>query len=313
SGCGIATFSPGIAQVSYWFPQSRQGFALGMFAGIGNLAPGIFSLLLPLALTSLGLSSAYLTWLLMLIVGTVLYYFTGRNSPYFQAREQGADIEHARAIARQHGQELFPAGSTKESLQISARVWKTWILVAIYFTTFGGFIAMTSWLPTYWSSFFATSAVTAGGLTALYSILCSLTRVAGGSVADRIGGERTAVLALFVTLVGATLMSVSRAFELSILGEMVMAAGMGVCNAAVFKIVPREVPQAVGGAAGWIGGLGAFGGFAIPPILSAFVRAQGEAGYALGFTTFIVLASLSMAFSFVLIRSRARAAAPAID
>src|SRR5512134_1729253 len=25
SGCGIATFSPGISQVSYWFPQARQG------------------------------------------------------------------------------------------------------------------------------------------------------------------------------------------------------------------------------------------------------------------------------------------------
>ena len=25
SGCGIATFSPGIGQVSYWFPQRRQG------------------------------------------------------------------------------------------------------------------------------------------------------------------------------------------------------------------------------------------------------------------------------------------------
>jgi len=25
SGCGIATFSVGISQVSYWFPQKRQG------------------------------------------------------------------------------------------------------------------------------------------------------------------------------------------------------------------------------------------------------------------------------------------------
>lgn len=182
--------------------------------------------------------------------------------------------ERARSLAQQQGQELFPANSTKESLLLSARVWKTWILVAIYFTTFGGFIAMTSWLPTYWSSFLAVSAVTAGGLTALYSILCSLVRIAGGSIADRMGGERTAVFSLFVTLIGAVIMSVSHDFGFSILGKIVMALGMGVCNAAVFKIVPKEVPQAVGGASGWIGGLGAFGGFAIPPILSAFVRAQ---------------------------------------
>jgi NNP family nitrate/nitrite transporter-like MFS transporter len=39
SGCGIATFSVGIGQVSYWFPQAEQGFALGTYAGLGNLAP----------------------------------------------------------------------------------------------------------------------------------------------------------------------------------------------------------------------------------------------------------------------------------
>lgn len=306
-GCGIAVFSPGIGQVSYWFPQRQQGAALGFYAGAGNLAPGIFSLLLPVALTSLGLGGSYAVWLALLLIGAVLYYFTGKNAWYFQARQQGADSEQARSLARQHGQELFPASSTKESLLLSARAWKTWILVAIYFTTFGGFIAMTAWLPTYWGSFFAASAVTAGGLTALYSITCSLIRIAGGSISDRIGGERTAVLALFVILVGAVVMSVSHTFALSILGELVMALGMGVCNAAVFKIVPKEVPQAVGGASGWIGGLGAFGGFAIPPILSAFVRAQGEAGYASGFVVYVALALLSLAFAIVLIRSHASA------
>ena len=51
SGCGIATFSVGIGQVSYWFPQVRQGTALGTYAGVGNLAPGLFSFLLPVALS----------------------------------------------------------------------------------------------------------------------------------------------------------------------------------------------------------------------------------------------------------------------
>lgn len=149
SGCGIATFSVGIGQVSYWFPQSRQGGALGAFAGIGNLAPGVFSFLLPLALGSWGLSGSYLAWLIFLAFGTLLYFYTGRNAWYFQAREKGADPEKAHAIAKEHGQEIFPAKSTKESLLLSAKVWKTWLLVGIYFTTFGGFIAMTSWLPTF--------------------------------------------------------------------------------------------------------------------------------------------------------------------
>ena len=83
-----------------------------------------------------------------------------------------------------------------------------------------------------------------------------------------------------------------------------MAIGMGISNAAVFKLVPQEVPEAVGGAAGWVGGLGAFGGFVIPPIMGAFVRWQGDPGYALGFVVFIALALVSLTLAFVLKRVR---------
>jgi NNP family nitrate/nitrite transporter-like MFS transporter len=268
SGCGIATFSVGISQVSYWFPQSRQGWALGTYAGLGNIAPGLFAFLLPLALSAWGLTGSYLAWLMFLILGTALYWATGRNAWYFQLRAQGAPPEEAQRTAREHGQEIFPAGSLLDSLKISAKVWKTWVLVILYFTTFGGFIALTAWLPTYWKSFFGVSAVAAGSLTALYSILTSVIRVFGGSLSDRIGGENTALLSLTTMLTGALLMTLSQSYGLSILGSVLMALGMGVNNAAVFKLVPQEVPQAVGGAAGWVGGLGAFGGFAILELIA---------------------------------------------
>jgi NNP family nitrate/nitrite transporter-like MFS transporter len=310
SGCGIATFSVGIGQVSYWFPQRRQGAALGAYAGLGNLAPGLFSLLMPLALASWGLAGAYLGWLLFLVLGLILYYFTGLNAYYFQLRAQGLSPEVARQEAQRQGQEIFPRGGTRESLVTAARVWKTWLLVAIYFTTFGGFIALTAWLPTYWQSFYGISVVSAGMLTALYSLTASVTRVAGGTLSDRLGGERTAILALTVTLVGAVIMTLSHIYTLSIGGVVVMALGMGVTNAAVFKLMPQYVSEAVGGAAGWIGGLGAFGGFAIPPILGFFVRVQGNAGYAGGFITYIGLAALSVGLALIAMRAQADRRAP---
>ncbi len=306
SGCGIATFSVGISQASYWTPKAKQGYALGIYGGVGNLAPGIFTLILPLALTVAGLAGAYLIWLSLLILGSVGYYFTGLNAPYFQLRAQGLDPEAARREAARVGQEIFPSGSVKDSLFLSARIWKTWALTAIYFTSFGGFLAMTAWLPTYWKSFLGASAVTAGALTAAYSILTSLVRVGGGSLSDRLGGERTAMLALVMMLLGGLILTLSHSFGLSLAAEIAMALGMGVTNAAVFKLVPKEVPQALGGASGWVGGLGAFGGFVIPPILSTFVRRQGEGGYATGFVTFIVLALVSLGLAFMLQRSHAR-------
>ncbi|MCC7176246.1 MAG: MFS transporter [Bryobacterales bacterium] len=318
SGSGIATFSVGVGQVSYWFPQHAQGRALAVYAGVGNLAPGIFTFVLPLALGGIGLAGSYAVWLALLVVGSVLYALLGRNAWYFQIRSQGADAAEARRLAAGYGQAMFPAHSLKHSLVVSARTWKTWGLVAIYFTTFGGFVALTAWLPTYYMGFFGLSPLKAGALTGLFSILASLVRVGGGVLSDRLreGGENTAILALLIALSGSLVMINAQRYELAIPGEILMAFGMGVCNAAVFKIVPQAVPQAVGGAAGWVGGLGAFGGFVIPPMMAFAVQDLGQPGYYIGFVvfTFLLLSSLAIAWVLKYIgEPAARKAAPASE
>ena len=72
SGCGVASFSVGIPQVSYWCPQSRQGTALGAYGGIGNLAPGLFTMPLPYAIASCGLAGSYFAWFTFLLVGAAI-------------------------------------------------------------------------------------------------------------------------------------------------------------------------------------------------------------------------------------------------
>ena len=301
-GCGIATFSVGISQVSYWFSKEAQGRALAVFGGVGNLAPGIFSVLIPVALGSLGLTNSYLIWLGLLVAGSAAYWMIGRNAPYFQLRDQGLDPSEAQRLAASRGQVLFPAGTLKRSLALSARTWHTWALVIVYFTTFGGFIALTAWLPTYWTGYFGLNAIQAGMLTALYSVLTSLVRILGGILSDKLreGGENTAVLALVITVMGALVMTGAREYQLAIPGEILLAFGMGLCNAAVFKIVPQAVPKAVGGAAGWVGGLGAFGGFAIPPMMAFAVRDLGKSGYAIGFIVYLFLGLLSLMMTWIL-------------
>lgn len=308
SGCGIATFSVGIGQVSYWFPQRRQGWALGVYAGLGNVAPGLFAFLLPVALVYWGLSGSYLAWLVLLGIGIVVYYLSGRNAPYFQLRARDIPAKAAKEEARGRGQELFPLeGGSIAGLTLAAGVWKTWALVFVYFTTFGGFIALTAWFPTYWTRFFGVGLGTAGLLTALFSVGASLIRVYGGLISDRLGGENTLIGSLSLTVAGALILTLSGLYGLSIVGALLMAAGMGVANAAVFKLVPQEVPDAVGGAAGWVGGLGAFGGFAIPPVMGLLVDLRGTPGYATGFTTFIGLGLASVVLAFVLRRGRSPA------
>lgn len=291
SGCGIATFSVGVSQASYWFPKSKQGVALGIYGGVGNLAPGIFALLIPnLALPLLGLPGSYLAWLIFLIVGTVIYIKIGQNAWYFQLVDKGINKDEAKEVSsKEYGQELFPKGKASETLLISAKSWKTWALVFIYFTTFGGFLALTGWFPNYWMTYFGLNMKVAGLLTALYSILTSLTRIYGGKVADKNGGEITTIVSLGIALIGAICMTFASTMTLAIIGIILLAIGMGVANAAVFKIVPNAVPEAMGGASGWIGGLGALGGFLIPPVMASFLNRSGFAGYSQGFSVFIVL------------------------
>lgn len=302
SGAGIATFSVGIAQTSYWFPKKKQGMALGTYAGLGNLAPGVFSLILPFYLQSFGFISAYFAWFLFLVIGTIVYASVGQNTYYFQFRKAGKTDEESRRMATELGQEMFPSGNVKDSLINSAKVRNTWALVALYFTTFGGFIGLTAWFPIYWSQLHDFSVIKAGILTAIFSLTASLLRVYGGKFADKSGGEKVSLISLIIVLAASIILSFTQSVTIGFLSALLLAVGMGINNAAVFKLVPDYVPKAVGGASGWIGGLGAFGGFAIPPMMGAIASSYGKTGYALGFVVFIILAIISIAIVAVLKR-----------
>lgn len=304
AGSGIAVFSVGIGQVSYWYRDARQGTALATYAGLGNVAPGLFALALPVIIASLSMTGAYAAWLLMLLVGIGLYAWLGAPAPFFQMWRQGSGLPRSRAmeIAQQHGQELFPSGGVREALLATARMSETWLLVALYFTSFGGFLALTAWLPTFWAEHFGVTITIAGALTMLYSVLASVIRVPGGVVSDRIGGERTALGSFAIMGVGALVMALGHSVAIAAAGSVLLAVGMGCANAAVFKMVPTHLAKAGGGAgAGWVGGIGAFGGFVLPPLLGVLVAWRGTGtGYALGCGVFVVLAGVAMVVTWML-------------
>lgn len=298
SGCGVASFSVGIPQVSYWYPQSRQGTALGAYGGIGNLAPGLFTLLLPYAIAMWGLAGSYFAWFTFLLIGAAIYAWFARDAYFFQLRQQGFDSDTSRKIAAEKGEELFPNERVWQAVITAAEDPRTWGLVALYFVSFGGFLALTAWFPIYWTNLHhmdVKSAATLGGLG--FSLLAAIVRVFGGMISERIGGERTATLAFIAVLAGALLLTFVEEFSQALIGELLIAVGMGVGNAAVFKMVPKYVPEAVGGAAGLVGGLGALGGFIIPPFLGAVVDALGTQGYAGGFFAYVALAVMAIGVS----------------
>ncbi len=294
-GCGIATFSVGITQTSFWFPLRKQGQALGIYAGIGNLAPSVFSFFLPYSFRIGGFAETYVFWLLFLCVGTSAYLLLGTDAWYFQLRHRGLPPQQARDMARfRFGQEIFPEERFMESVIHSAKLPKTWLLVAIYFTTFGGFIALTLWLPTYWRNHFGLTPVQAGWLTALYALLVALFRILGGIWADRIGGTVSLRIALLIMLLSTLLLSFSNLIIFSVLTTIFLGISMGIGNAAVFKLVPSVSAHLLGGIAGWVGGLGALGGFLILPVMGTLASLKSDNEFANGFIILMMLSLFSL-------------------
>ena len=288
-GCGIATFSVGIGQVSYWFPRKDQGGALGAYAGLGNTSPGLSTLALPLAVGAVGILSAYSVWFGLLLAITILYAVLARDAPWFQLRARGVTVEPERVRAL-GGSELVPRGSAMAGLRQAAAIPATWALVFFYFLSFGGFIAFTTWLPTYWHAAYGLALSQAGLLAASFSLLSALVRVVGGLLSDRLSIRYALPVNFLLILAGTVLLALSNVFWLSLGATVAIGLGMGLQNAIVFKLLPSYVPGAVGGASGWVGGLGALGGFVMPPVMGlATSLVGGRAGYGLGFVPYAAL------------------------
>lgn len=91
AGFGIATFTVGVGQIAYWYPKSAQGSVLGVYGGIICAAPGVWTMVLPHMLQEFGLFKTYLCWGCLVLAVVVFYALLGRNSAYFQLRQQGLD------------------------------------------------------------------------------------------------------------------------------------------------------------------------------------------------------------------------------
>lgn len=91
-------------------------------------------------------------------------------------------------------------------------------------------------------------------LTGTFIVYGSLIRIPGGSLSDRFGSEDVGIASFAIMVAGAGIVTFSTSFVPAFVGMMVLGTGMGVANAAVFELVPKYVPNAVGGASGWIGG-----------------------------------------------------------
>jgi MFS transporter, NNP family, nitrate/nitrite transporter len=274
-GIGLASFSIGGASVGRWYPAGSQGKALGIY-GAGNFGQSVAAFGAPVVAAALGFRWGFWIFALITLVWLAIFLAKAEDPPVIVAPK-----------------------SLSEALSPLAHR-DSWVLSLYYFLTFGGFVAMSVYLPIFLTDLFELTPRDAGFRTAGFAVLATAIRPFGGSLADRIGGERllwwifpaTAAMALLMTW------PVMPAFTVGALG---MAAAIGLGNGAVFKLVPQYFPASIGAVAGLVGAAGGLGGF-FPPLVLGAVR-QTTGSYAWGF----VLLALSCLFCLLVLRWHRRA------
>jgi NNP family nitrate/nitrite transporter-like MFS transporter len=292
-GFGMAgnSFSAGIAWCSAWYPNHLKGTALGLF-GAGNagaagtkmlvvLVPGVLSLV-PAA----GWLGGFIPggWravpafyaVLLVAMAAAIYFFSPTPDP-----KPG----RSRSLR-----------DTLEPLK-HMRVWRFGLY---YVVVFGAYVALSGWLPKFYVDTYSLSLHDAALLTALFIFPASLLRPVGGYLSDRFG-PRVVTYGVFATMIVAlcalsvpngTHFGMSYHLDVTTFATLlfVVACGMGIGKASVYKYIPNYFPNDIGAVGGLVGALGALGGFFLPPVFGKLGRLTGvpqSAFLALAALTFV--------------------------
>ena len=178
--CGFAgaNFASSMGNISFFFPKAKQGSALGVNGGLGNLGVSVMQMVAPAVIflpifTFLGvhgvtqpdgstmtLSNAALVWVPLLLLATVAAWF-GMN-----------DIAGSKA-------------SIRDQLPVLKRP-HMWLLSLLYLATFGSFIGFSAGFAMLAKTQFP--AVDILKLAFFGPFIGALARSFGGIISDRLGG-----------------------------------------------------------------------------------------------------------------------------
>ncbi len=299
AGFGGGNFASSMANITWFYPADRKGWALGLNAAGGNLGAAVAQFVVPLvvivgAAGPLRLPLAGWIWVPLILVAAA------------GALRRMDNLGHAR-------------GDLAGSLA-AVREPHFWLLSVLYIGTFGSFIGFSGVFPKLIADLFPGHSTVAVGTVALSlsflgPLVGSLSRPYGGRLADRFGGARITVAA-FVAMAGlATALALTppgAGFVPFLLLFLALFVAAGIGNGSTYRMIPAvyrvrgltrpearpgqasgavPVERMASAALGLIAAVGAYGGFLIPQALAASRRATGDyTGAFVGFIAFYLLA-----------------------
>ena len=207
---------------------------------------------------------------------------------------------------------------------------RVWRFSLYYFLVFGGYVALSLWLPKYYIDVFGLGLRDAALLTAVFVFPSGIIRAPGGWLSDRYGARTVMYWVLGTCLVTTYFLMlpdfhhvlqapgryagageaprVALRMTPAVFTALVFVLGiaMGIGKAAVYKHIPHYFPDRVGS----VGVIGGLGGFVMPILFGAMAQATR-----LPTTTFAFLFALSavcLVWMHAVVRRLTREAAPAV-
>lgn len=300
-GLGGANFSSSMSNISFFYPKSKQGTALGLNAGLGNLGVSVSQFVIPAVIgfslfgalagegqmTESGkvlyLQNAAFVWVIPIAIMTVLAWF-GMN-----------DLSGAKA-------------SFKEQSVIFGRQ-HTWIMCILYLATFGSFIGFSAAFPMVIKQSFPD--VDPLKVAFLGPLVGALFRPVGGWLADKIGGARVTFwvyVVMAISVVAVMFFLKMGNFIGYFVGFMLLFITTGIGNGSTFRMIPvifRTFHERLGGAdwqlnarkesaavVGFTSAFAAYGGFFIPKMFGSGLGVNGT------FTALIVFYVICMVLTW---------------
>jgi NNP family nitrate/nitrite transporter-like MFS transporter len=237
-GFGGGNFASSMANISFFFPKSQKGFALGMNAGLGNLGVSAVQFVVPLVITvglfgALGgdaqewtkagvtkqmwLQNAGFIWVPFIVLSTLMAWF-GMND---LASAKASFADQAVIFKRKHN----------------------WLMCWLYTGTFGSFIGYSAAFPLLIKTQFPD--VNPLAFAFLGPLVGALARVVGGVISDRLGGAKVTLWS-FVLMIGAVLGVLQFLPHAGVPGNfvgffcmfMALFACTGIGNASTFRMIP---------------------------------------------------------------------------
>jgi MFS transporter, NNP family, nitrate/nitrite transporter len=287
AGLGGGNFASSMTNISFFYPDRMKGWALGLNAAGGNIGVSSVQLLTPIVLgvglinLCLGLPSpggfylqnAGLMWLLPLAIAAcgAIFFMNNLATARSPLRDQLA------IVGRKH----------------------TWIMSYIYIGTFGSFIGYSAAFPLLIKTQFPEVTI---GIAFLGPLVGSLSRPLGGLLADKVGG---AIVTFWnFVVMGAATLGVMYFIEVKEFAGflamfLIVFITTGVGNGSTYRMIPSifrqeklreatgagEIAKSLalkaasiesGAALGFIGAIGACGGYLIPRGFGASIAATGS-------------------------------------